>query len=88
MSKATVQAALAPVALRNLDENASDAEKRYAYIVQTLCILSIMLTAPLGAILITLTGPRLLTRTKQPQVLEGMQQSFFLPYCCCCKYNL
>ncbi|XP_004519867.1 sodium/hydrogen exchanger 9B1 isoform X2 [Ceratitis capitata] len=75
MSKATVQAALAPVALRNLDENASDAEKRYAYIVQTLCILSIMLTAPLGAILITLTGPRLLTRTKQPQVLEGWRRS-------------
>nr|XP_014102702.1 sodium/hydrogen exchanger 9B1 isoform X1 [Bactrocera oleae]XP_036226455.1 sodium/hydrogen exchanger 9B1 isoform X1 [Bactrocera oleae] len=75
MSKATVQAALAPVALRNLGDNATDAEKRYAYIVQTLCVLSIVLTAPLGAILITLTGPRLLTRTKQPQVLEGWRRS-------------
>ncbi|XP_011186548.2 sodium/hydrogen exchanger 9B1 isoform X2 [Zeugodacus cucurbitae] len=75
MSKATVQAALAPVALRNLGPDATEAEKRYAYIVQTLCVLSIVLTAPLGAILITLSGPRLLTRTKQPQVLEGWRRS-------------
>ncbi|XP_054745114.1 sodium/hydrogen exchanger 9B1 isoform X1 [Anastrepha obliqua] len=75
MSKATVQAALAPVALRNLGDSASDVEKRYAYIVQTLCVLSIILTAPLAAILITISGPRLLTRTKLPQVMEGWRRS-------------
>ncbi|XP_067620835.1 sodium/hydrogen exchanger 9B1 isoform X2 [Eurosta solidaginis] len=75
MSKATVQAALSTVPLRNLGANPSVEERRLAYIVQTLCVLSIVLTAPLGAILITLTGPRLLTRTKQPPVVEGWRRS-------------
>ncbi|XP_037958585.1 sodium/hydrogen exchanger 9B2 isoform X2 [Teleopsis dalmanni] len=75
MSKATVQAALGPVAMRNLTDASSDADRRYAYIVQTLAILSIVLTAPLGAILISITGTKLLTKTKQPQILEGWRRS-------------
>ncbi|XP_075149828.1 na[+]/H[+] hydrogen antiporter 1 isoform X2 [Haematobia irritans] len=75
MSKATVQAALGPVALRNLKPTASDDEKHYAYVVQTIAVLSIVLTAPLGAILISVSGTRLLTKTKQPQVVEGWRRS-------------
>ncbi|TDG45673.1 hypothetical protein AWZ03_007948 [Drosophila navojoa] len=67
MAKATVQAALGPVALRHLNEKSTDDERNWAQIVQAVCILSILLTAPLGAILISVTGPRMLTKTKQTQ---------------------
>lgn len=75
MSKATVQAALGPVAMRNLGDDATPEQKHYAYVVQTICVLSIVITAPLGAILISVTGKKLLTKTKQPQILEGWRRS-------------
>ncbi|XP_017844388.1 sodium/hydrogen exchanger 9B2 [Drosophila busckii] len=75
MAKATVQAALGPVALRHLGPQASTEERKWATIVQTICIFSILFTAPLGAILISVTGTRLLTKTKQPQVLTGWRRS-------------
>jgi solute carrier family 9B (sodium/hydrogen exchanger), member 1/2 len=68
MAKATVQAALGPVALKHIT-NPDDA--KYGEIVLMLCVLSIILTAPTGAILITLTGTKLLTKTKAPPVTEG-----------------
>ncbi|KAK9879499.1 hypothetical protein WA026_006567 [Henosepilachna vigintioctopunctata] len=72
MSKATVQAALGPVTLgMTRNEN----EEEYAKKVLMVCVLSILLTAPTGAILITLTGPRLLTKTKFPDVPEGWRRS-------------
>lgn len=74
MAKATVQAALGPVILRRLTNdtnNFSKDEKRYADIIQLVCILSIVVTAPIGAILISITGPRLLTKTKPMQNVEG-----------------
>lgn len=43
----------------------------YAEVVVTICILSIVITAPIGAIVITITGPRLLSRTTKPPILEG-----------------
>lgn len=43
----------------------------YASIILTVCVLSIVVTAPTGAILITLTGSKLLSKTKQPPNLEG-----------------
>jgi solute carrier family 9B (sodium/hydrogen exchanger), member 1/2 len=70
-AKATVQAALGPVALKHL--SADDPERRYAEIVLMVCILSIVLTAPTGAILISLTGTKLLSKTTQPQNVEGKQ---------------
>lgn len=73
MSKATVQAALGPVALHKVGEHEPD--KQYAEIVLMICVLSIILTAPTGAILITLSGPRLLTKTRVPQVIEGWRRS-------------
>lgn len=80
MSKATVQAALGPVALRqvlSLKNKKGDAatgtaeEERYGNIILIICILSIVITAPLGAILISVTGTKLLTKTKQPVNTEG-----------------
>ncbi|XP_053615599.1 sodium/hydrogen exchanger 9B2-like isoform X4 [Plodia interpunctella] len=81
MAKATVQAALGPVAVDEVGKmlNVTD-EKRaelmnYAEIVVTVCIMSIVITAPIGAIIITLTGPRLLSKTSKPPVLEGWRRS-------------
>ncbi|XP_029044926.1 sodium/hydrogen exchanger 9B2 isoform X1 [Osmia bicornis bicornis] len=67
MAKATVQAALAPTTLDRIDHN-NPKEMYYAETVVTVCILSILLTAPTGAILITLSGPKLLTKTTAPMV--------------------
>ncbi|XP_060802236.1 sodium/hydrogen exchanger 9B2 isoform X2 [Amyelois transitella] len=81
MAKATVQAALGPVALDEVGKivglDAAQHEKLvgYAEIVVTVCIMSIVITAPIGAIIITLTGPRLLSKTSKPPVLEGWRRS-------------
>ncbi|EDV99191.1 sodium/hydrogen exchanger 9B2 isoform X2 [Drosophila grimshawi] len=75
MAKATVQAALGPAALKHLGSDATAEERKWAEIVQTVCVFSIVLTAPLGAILISVTGSRMLTKTKQPQILSGWRRS-------------
>ncbi|XP_046961854.1 sodium/hydrogen exchanger 9B2-like isoform X2 [Vanessa cardui] len=80
MAKATVQAALAPVALDEVRKMAVDDETmteltNYAEVIITICIMSIVITAPLGAIVITITGPRLLSKTTKPPVLEGWRRS-------------
>lgn len=63
ISKGIVQAALGPIALSLLEHKESsdkiDAEK-----LMQCCILSIILTAPTGALLTTLLGPILLTKEK------------------------
>lgn len=74
MAKATVQAALGPVALKNLanlENSATEEEIGYGNTVLMICILSIILTAPLGAIIISISGTRLLTKTTQPQIMDG-----------------
>lgn len=74
MAKATVQAALGPVILRRLTKESNgdpSPEKTFAEIIQLVCVLSIVVTAPIGAILISITGPRLLTKTKPIQNVEG-----------------
>ncbi|XP_046737471.1 sodium/hydrogen exchanger 9B2 [Diprion similis] len=69
MAKATVQAALGPTALEQV--SAEDAERtEYGETVLMLCILSILITAPIGAIIITLAGPRLLTKTRAAEQPE------------------
>lgn len=72
MAKATVQAALGPVCLKRLTPNSTEEEKHYAELILMVCILSIVVTAPIGAILISISGPRLLTKTKQLPPTEGM----------------
>lgn len=77
MAKATVQAALGPVMLKRLHPDNSKEERYYAQTIMMICILSIVVTAPIGAFLISITGPRLLTKTKQAPPTEGNQQSTY-----------
>lgn len=74
MAKATVQAVLGAQTVAHLPANATEEEKTYAQIILTVCVLSIVVTAPTGAILITLTGSKLLSKTKHPPNLEGKEQ--------------
>nr|XP_002126822.3 sodium/hydrogen exchanger 9B2 [Ciona intestinalis] len=61
LPKATVQAAIGAVALdMAIENNASEEVVAYGTKVLTLAVLSILLTAPTGAALIGLTGPKLL----------------------------
>ncbi|KAI5636655.1 sodium/hydrogen exchanger family domain-containing protein [Phthorimaea operculella] len=82
MAKATVQAALGPVALYQVISGKKDRANEdhdfmmtYATMTASLCVLSIIITAPIGALVITLTGPRLLSRTTKPPILEGWRRS-------------
>ncbi|XP_063236339.1 sodium/hydrogen exchanger 9B2-like [Bacillus rossius redtenbacheri] len=75
MSKAGVQAALGPVALATVADAGSADDRTSAQAVLTVSVLSILLTAPTGALLISLAGARLLQRTSAPQVLEGWRRS-------------
>ncbi|XP_032666490.1 sodium/hydrogen exchanger 9B2 isoform X2 [Odontomachus brunneus] len=68
MAKATVQAALGPSTLDEVNKD-DQQQVEYAETVLTLCVLSILLTAPAGAIIISLSGPKLLTKTATPVVL-------------------
>ncbi|XP_077261569.1 na[+]/H[+] hydrogen antiporter 1 isoform X1 [Temnothorax americanus] len=65
MAKATVQAALGPVTLDEVDKN-DQQQVEYAEKVLMMCVLSVLLTAPAGAIIISLSGPKLLTKTTAP----------------------
>lgn len=67
MAKATVQAALGPVTLDEIDHTQPD-QVRFAETTLTMCVLSILLTAPAGGIIISLSGPKLLTKTREPVV--------------------
>ncbi|XP_056642284.1 sodium/hydrogen exchanger 9B2 isoform X2 [Diorhabda sublineata] len=60
-AKATVQAALGPVIIGMVLVDTPEHE--FANKVLTMCVLCIVLTAPTGGILITILGPRLLTKT-------------------------
>ena len=70
LPKATVQAALGPVALDNLkdsdlDKNSDLYKERedLGLKVLTIAVLVILITAPIGSIAITLAGPRLLKKS-------------------------
>lgn len=74
MAKATVQAALGPVALGFV--LGQKPQQTYGETVLMICVLSIIVTAPTGAVLITLTGTRLLTKTRIPAPIpEGWRRS-------------
>ncbi|CAB3223254.1 unnamed protein product [Arctia plantaginis] len=68
MAKATVQAALGPAALdmvRNGQTTgiARELEESYAKALLTISVLSVVISAPLGALMIAITGPRLLAKS-------------------------
>lgn len=73
------QAALGPAAL-DLIRNGSTAgypreeELHYAEVLLAVSVLSVVISAPLGAILIALTGPKLLVRSIEPRKLPIMLQ--------------
>ncbi|CAH0557631.1 unnamed protein product [Brassicogethes aeneus] len=71
--KATVQAALGPICL-GMVEHGTD-EHAYSEKILMICVLSIMVTAPTGAMLVTILGPRLLNKAKFPVVQEGWRRS-------------
>lgn len=56
------QAALGPLALDIARESGTPEQQLYASHILIVAVLAILLTAPAGAIIITLLGPRLLTR--------------------------
>ncbi|XP_076150101.1 sodium/hydrogen exchanger 9B2 isoform X1 [Alosa pseudoharengus] len=77
MPKATVQAAIGSTAL-DMARKKQDAElEKYGMDVLTVAVLSILITAPIGAILIGLMGPYLLQKPKNPSAwgLGGRQST-------------
>lgn len=69
-AKATVQAALGPAALDLVHSGQSSGlppaeEEAYAKAILTISVLSVVISAPLGALLIALTGPRLLSKDNE-----------------------
>ncbi|XP_075974794.1 sodium/hydrogen exchanger 9B2-like isoform X2 [Anticarsia gemmatalis] len=65
MAKATVQAALGPAALdlvTNGQSTGDPNEETYAKTLLAVSVLSVVISAPLGALLIAITGPKLLTK--------------------------
>lgn len=62
------------MALSEIEDEDSE-EYQYAKKVMMVCILSIMVTAPTGAILISLTGSKLLTKTNIPIIPEEWRRS-------------
>ncbi|KAG7314219.1 hypothetical protein KOW79_022715 [Hemibagrus wyckioides] len=66
MPKATVQAAIGSTALDMARVKQDEKFQRFGMDVLSVAVLSILITAPLGALLIGLCGPRLLRRPKNP----------------------
>ncbi|XP_016323691.1 mitochondrial sodium/hydrogen exchanger 9B2 isoform X3 [Sinocyclocheilus anshuiensis] len=67
MPKATVQAAIGSTAL-DMARSKNDLElQKYGMDVLTVAVLSILITAPIGVLLISLLGPRLLQKPKNPE---------------------
>ncbi|XP_014251773.1 sodium/hydrogen exchanger 9B2-like isoform X2 [Cimex lectularius] len=80
LPKATVQAAIGPLPLDHLrarentsnPPSADDLDK--ALLLLTTAVLSILITAPLGAVFIQFTGPCLLSKPKQPKEIKKKVQ--------------
>uniref|UniRef100_A0A2S2NJL7 Sodium/hydrogen exchanger 9B1 n=2 Tax=Schizaphis graminum TaxID=13262 RepID=A0A2S2NJL7_SCHGA len=64
MAKASVQAALGPAVLEVAINNKNSEHIAYSRTIVMVCIISILLTAPAGAIIVSLSGPKLLTKAK------------------------
>ncbi|MCJ8748982.1 hypothetical protein PDJAM_G00170930 [Pangasius djambal] len=67
MPKATVQAAIGSAALDMARVKQDEELQRFGMDVLSVAVLSILITAPLGALLIGLCGPRLLRRPTNPE---------------------
>ncbi|XP_021101052.1 sodium/hydrogen exchanger 9B1 isoform X2 [Heterocephalus glaber] len=69
MPKATVQAVLGPLALETARLTAPHLEP-YSKDVMTVAFLAILITAPNGALLISILGPRMLSRRSNPSAVR------------------
>ncbi|XP_054897115.1 sodium/hydrogen exchanger 9B2 [Poeciliopsis prolifica] len=81
MPKATVQAAIGSTALDMARAKANVEQIKYGMDVLTVAVLAILLTAPVGALIIGILGPRLLQRPQTPTCSERVKPSlstFFL----------
>ncbi|MGH0164372.1 UNVERIFIED_CONTAM: hypothetical protein FKN15_053962 [Acipenser sinensis] len=75
--KATVQAAIGSVALDTAREKQNVLLEKYGMDVLTVAFLAILITAPMGALIIGLAGPRLLRKPNPDQLEnEGMGQYY------------
>ncbi|XP_054163338.1 sodium/hydrogen exchanger 9B2-like [Oppia nitens] len=71
LPKATVQAAIGPIALDMARDKADQSSIETANLVLTIAVLSILITAPVGAIAIAFLGPKCLNKnTKTDLTLE------------------
>jgi solute carrier family 9B (sodium/hydrogen exchanger), member 1/2 len=63
-SRCRFQAALGPAVLEVATNNKNLEHIEYSRTIVMVCIISILLTAPAGAIIVSLSGPKLLTKAK------------------------
>ncbi|WAR20709.1 SL9B2-like protein [Mya arenaria] len=70
LPKATVQAAIGALAMDKAMEMGDSEGVAYGKEILTLAVLSIVITAPIGAAIIAITGPILLHHTEREQSLE------------------
>ncbi|XP_044768594.1 sodium/hydrogen exchanger 9B2 isoform X3 [Neomonachus schauinslandi] len=74
LPKATVQAAIGSVALDTARSHGEKQLEEYGMDVLTVAFLSILITAPIGSLLIGLLGPRLLQKAKHQNKDEEVQE--------------
>ncbi|XP_034886093.1 sodium/hydrogen exchanger 9B2 isoform X2 [Mirounga angustirostris] len=74
LPKATVQAAIGSVALDTARSHGEKQLEEYGMDVLTVAFLSILITAPIGSLLIGLLGPRLLQKAKHQNKDEDVQE--------------
>ncbi|CAL8127012.1 unnamed protein product [Orchesella dallaii] len=74
--KATVQAALAPLVLTRAADSHNENVARNATLVVNIAILAVLITAPLGSVLISFTGPRLLMKNTAPEITNIVEEEF------------
>ncbi|XP_046948155.1 sodium/hydrogen exchanger 9B2 isoform X3 [Lynx rufus] len=74
LPKATVQAAIGSVALDTARSHGEKQLEEYGMDVLTVAFLSILITAPIGSLLIGLLGPRLLQKAEHQKKNEEVQE--------------
>ncbi|XP_053073066.1 sodium/hydrogen exchanger 9B2 isoform X2 [Acinonyx jubatus] len=74
LPKATVQAAIGSVALDTARSHGEKQLEEYGMDVLTVAFLSILITAPIGSLLIGLLGPRLLQKAEHQNKNEAVQE--------------
>lgn len=71
-----MQAALAPLVLTRASDSTDENAKLNAALVVNVAILAVLITAPLGSVLIALTGPKLLQQNLGVDVMMQLEEEF------------